>query len=399
MKKIILSAVVLILSTNLFSQKFENLAMTPPMGWNSWNKFGCDVNETMIKSMADAMVQSGLADVGYEYIIIDDCWQIARDTEGNIVADSIKFPTGIKALADYIHSRGLKFGIYSCVGEKTCAGRPGSRGHEYQDALMYASWGVDYLKYDYCYHEKLNAEASYQTMRDALYAAKRPVVFSLCEWGTNQPWLWAKDIGHLWRTTKDIYPCSNCEGDYKFGWLNILEEQVPLWKYAGPGHWNDPDMLEVGNGGMNFQETRSHFSMWCMLAAPLILGNDLSNMSQETLRILSNKEVIGINQDPLGNQARRYLTNEKVDIWIKPLYGQRFAVAVLNKSKNTSTCSFNWKHYENWIFSDSSNDAPYQIYNVWEKKKMGTTEEPFEAKLEGYDVILLILTNTVAKQE
>jgi len=204
MKKIILPAVILFLNVNLFSQKFENLAMTPPMGWNSWNKFGCDVSETMIKRMADAMVQSGLANAGYQYIIIDDCWQTGRDAQGNILADPVRFPSGIKALAEYVHSKGLKFGIYSCVGEKTCAGRPGGRGHEYQDALMYASWGVDYLKYDFCFHEKLNAEAAYQTMRDALYAAKRPIILSICEWGSNQPWLWAKDIGNLWRTTKDI---------------------------------------------------------------------------------------------------------------------------------------------------------------------------------------------------
>lgn len=324
--------------------------MTPPMGWNSWNKFGCDVNKSMIERMADAMVQSGLAKVGYQYIIIDDCWQIDRDAEGNILADPLRFPSGIKALAEYVHSKGLKFGIYSCVGEKTCAGRPGSRGHEYQDALMYASWGVDYLKYDFCYHEKLNAEAAYQTMRDALFAAKRPIVFSICEWGSNQPWLWARDIGNLWRTTKDIYPCTNCDGDFKSGWLNILEEQVPLWQYAGPGHWNDPDMLEVGNEGLNFLEARSHFAMWCMLAAPLVLGNDLSTMSQEAFSIISNDEVIGINQDPLGKQAYRYLTNEGVDIWVKPLSEQRYAIAILNTTKNTTSYKLSWKWWGKCIF-------------------------------------------------
>jgi len=392
MKKIILPAVILFLNVNLFSQKFENLAMTPPMGWNSWNKFGCDVSETMIKRMADAMVQSGLANAGYQYIIIDDCWQTGRDAQGNILADPVRFPSGIKALAEYVHSKGLKFGIYSCVGEKTCAGRPGGRGHEYQDALMYASWGVDYLKYDFCFHEKLNAEAAYQTMRDALYAAKRPIIFSICEWGSNQPWLWAKDIGHLWRTTKDIYPCTNCDGDFKFGWLNILEEQVPLWKYAGPGHWNDPDMLEVGNEGMNFLESRSHFTMWCMLAAPLILGNDLSTMSQETLSILSNEEVIGLNQDPLGKQAYRYLTNEGVDIWVKPLSKQRYAIAILNKTKDSITYEFSWKWWGKCFFAESPQDGAYQIYNVFEKKKMGTTEVPYKAILEGRDVTLLIMS-------
>ncbi len=217
----------------------DGVALTPPMGWNSWNKFACNVSEDLIKSMADGMVGSGMKDAGYQYAVIDDCWQVSRDADGNIVADPKRFPSGIKALADYVHSKGLKFGIYSDAGEKTCAGRPGSMGHEYQDALMYAKWGVDYLKYDWCNTGKRNAEEAYSTMRDALKATGRPIVFSMCEWGTAKPWLWAKDVGNLWRTTSDIsdkwsgakkWPDGSC---CELGMLNIVDLQVGLESFAG----------------------------------------------------------------------------------------------------------------------------------------------------------------------
>lgn len=383
-----------LLSSHGFSQKFDKLALTPPMGWNSWNKYGCTIDENVIKRTADAMVTSGLADVGYEYIVIDDCWQTGRDENGNIVADPVKFPSGIKALADYVHSKGLKFGIYSCAGDKTCGGRPGSRGHEYQDARTYASWGVDYLKYDWCYHGKQNAEAAYRTMRDALYAAKRPVVFSICEWGENEPWLWARDVGHLWRTTGDIKPFAECvfKTGAPMGWLNILEKQIPLSRYAGPGHWNDPDMLEVGNGNMSFHENRSHFTMWAMLAAPLILGADITKMPEEILGIVSNREVIAINQDSLGKQAFRYITTDGIDIWVKPLSGKRYAIAVLNKNKSSSEFLYDWKWRGKCFFAPSGDMEDYRLYNIWDKKEAGTTEEPFEAKLEAREVVLLLVT-------
>ena len=263
----------------------NKLALTPPMGWNSWNKFQCNVSEQLIKSTADAMVSSGMKDAGYEFVVIDDCWQVKRDEKGNIVADAERFPSGIKALADYVHSKGLKFGIYSDAGTKTCAGRPGSRGHEFQDALQYAAWTVDYLKYDWCNVGKEDGEAAYTTMHEALLASGRPIVFSLCDWGTNKPWLWAKDVGNLWRTTGDIADCWDCKTQYTEGWLKILDLQDGLETYAGPGHWNDPDMLEVGNGGMTTTEYRSHFSFWSLLAAPLIAGNDLKNMTPEIREI------------------------------------------------------------------------------------------------------------------
>ena len=312
MKKLIVIAAVIFFFLGASAQKYDQLAKTPPMGWNSWNKYGCNVSETLIMGMADAMVSSGMKDAGYEYVVIDDCWQISRDENEEIVADKDRFPHGIKYLADYIHSKGLKFGIYSCAGTLTCAGRPAGRGHEYQDALSYARWGVDYLKYDWCNTGTQNAKSSYTIMRDALYAAKRPIVFSLCEWGSNKPWEWAGEIGHLWRTTGDISDSWN-------SMISILSQQKDLAKFAGPGHWNDPDMLEVGNGGMTTEEYKTHFSLWCMLAAPLLAGNDLQNMSPETKSILTNKEIIALDQDILGKQAELWRNNGDYQIWMKML--------------------------------------------------------------------------------
>jgi alpha-galactosidase len=330
MKKLLLFTVAVGLLASTSGQKFDQLAKTPPMGWNSWNKFGCNVSETLIMGMADAMVSSGMKDVGYEFIVIDDCWQVSRDETGEIVVDKERFPHGIKYLADYIHSKGLKFGIYSCAGTKTCAGRPGALGHEYQDARTYARWGVDYLKEDWCNTSTQDAKSSYINMRDALFAAGRPIVFSLCEWGSNKPWEWAIPIGHLWRTTGDINDSWN-------SMINIFALQKDLAKYAGPGHWNDPDMLEVGNGRMTIEEYKTHFSLWCMLAAPLMAGNDLQNMSAEYKNILTNKEIIALDQDSLGKQATCYRDNGDYQIWVKQLVGNEKAVCLLNKSDEKKT--------------------------------------------------------------
>ena len=259
----------------------NGLALTPPMGWNSWNKFACNVNEQIVRDTADAMVASGMRDAGYQYVVIDDCWHGPRDANGFITADPQRFPSGIKALADYVHSRGLKFGIYSDAGRLTCGGRPGSQGHEYQDALTYARWGVDYLKYDWCSTGDRNAQEAYAVMADALRAERPDIVFSMCEWGTAKPWLWAKNTGNLWRTTGDIWD-SFASKDKAHDWAHpvhdIVDLNEPLWPFAGPGHWNDADMLEVGNGGMTPAEYRSHFSLWAMMAAPLIAGNDIAHM-------------------------------------------------------------------------------------------------------------------------
>lgn len=385
-------------STAAQAQKFEDLAQTPPMGWNSWNHFGCDVDEQLIRETADAMVSSGMKDAGYEYVVIDDCWHGERDSLGFIQPHPERFPSGIKALADYVHAKGLKFGIYSCAGWKTCAGRPGSRGYEYQDALQYAKWGVDYLKYDWCNTEALNAEGAYLTMRDALYAAGRPVVFSICEWGTNQPWQWGKNIGHLWRTTGDIINCFDCVVDHgtwkSWGVLPIVDKQEGLRAHAGPGHWNDPDMLEVGNS-MTLTEDRAHFSLWCMLAAPLIAGNDLRNMTRETVEILTNAEVIAVDQDSLGIQGFKYLSDGELNVWLRPLAHGDWAVCFLNRSDKVKQVNYDWKEHN--VYDSLSNrgldfkETTYAIRNLWAKKNVGRTDRPFEARIATHDVVFLRL--------
>jgi len=369
------------------SAQESGLALTPPMGWNSWNKFGCNVSEKLIKEMADAMVTSGMRDAGYEYIVIDDCWQVGRDSLGNIIADPQRFPSGMKALADYVHSKGLKFGLYSCAGRKTCQGRPGSRGYEYQDARQYAAWGVDYLKYDWCYHGKQNAEASYALMSDALKKAGRPIVFSICEWGTNKPWLWANGIGHLWRTTGDIQDCWDCKRDWGgMGWTKILDLQVGLESYAGPGHWNDPDMLEVGNGGMSVTEYRAHFSLWCILAAPLMAGNDLRNMSPEITEILTNKEVIAVDQDSLGRQGRKVRDDGDLEVWSKQLKDGSRAVALLNRSKVDTTISVAWNEI------GYTNHLRAKVRDLWQRKDLGKFRGKFSAKVPSHGVVMIKIT-------
>jgi len=325
MKKMFLLFAAVLIFTGMQAQKFEKLAKTPPMGWNSWNKYQCNVSETLIMAMADAMVSSGMKDAGYEYIVIDDCWQVSRDENGNIVADKDRFPHGIKYVADYVHSKGLKFGIYSSAGTVTCQRRPGGFGHEYQDALFYARNGVDFLKYDWCGSSTQDAKSSYTNMRDALYTAGRPIVFSICEWGSSKPWEWAGTVGHMWRTTGDISDSWN-------SMIGIFDKQKDLARYAGQGKWNDPDMLEVGNGGMTTEEYRTHFSLWCMLASPLMAGNDLQTMTPETKSILMNRELIAINQDTLGRQATCYRDNIDYQIWVKALSNNEKAVCLLNKS-------------------------------------------------------------------
>jgi alpha-galactosidase len=321
----------------------NGLAKTPPMGWNSWNKFGCDVSEQLIRSVADAMISSGLKDAGYQYVVIDDCWQVSRDDSGNIVPDPQRFPSGIKALADYVHSKGLKFGIYSDAGTGTCQNRPGGRGYEFQDARQYAQWGIDYLKYDWCNHSTQNSQASYSIMRDALQKSGRSIVFSLCEWGSTQPWLWAKDVGNLWRATGDITDkWTSQRKDDGLGVVEILDLVNGLESYAGPGHWNDPDMLEVGNGGLNDTEARAHFSLWCILAAPLMAGNDIRSMSAATREILTNKDLIAVNQDPLGIQGRRVRRDGNLEVWSKQLGDGGRAVALLNRSDAPSQITVSW---------------------------------------------------------
>ena len=398
MRYALLVILLLFITQGGHSQKFTDLAKTPPMGWNSWNKFGCNVSEEMIREMAEAMVSSGVKEAGYQYINIDDCWHGERDSLGFIHPDPVHFPSGMKALADYIHSLGLKFGIYSDAGWKTCAGEPGSRGHEYQDALQYARWGVDYLKYDWCNTEGLNAEGAYLTMRDALFAAGRPIVFSICEWGENKPWDWGKNIGHLWRTTGDISAVFEGVIDHgtwsSLGVLKILDLQEGLRVHAGPGHWNDPDMLEVGNG-MTVNEDRAHFSMWCMLAAPLIAGNDLRDMTAETRNILTNTEVIAIDQDSLGIQGFKYSASDSMEIWFKPLAGGDWGMCILNRSQKIKKFTFQWNQEK---VSDSfsgkelqTDRIQYHLKDLWKNKEIGTTKKILTGDVPGHDVLMLRL--------
>jgi len=381
-----------------FAQKFDGLAKTPQLGWNSWNKFGCNVSEQMIRETADAMVSSGMKAAGYQYVNIDDCWHGERDARGFITANPAHFPSGMKALADYVHSKGLKLGIYSDAGWKTCGGKPGSRGHEYQDAQTYAEWGIDYLKYDWCETNGLKAEGAYLTMREALRKAGRPVLFSLCEWGDNQPWTWAKDVGHSWRTTGDIHPCFDCIEDHgtwkSWGVTYILDKQDGLRKYAGPDHWNDMDMLEVGNG-MSVNEDRAHFSIWAMMNSPLIAGNDLRTMSKETRAILTNESILALNQDPLGVQAYRQSGADGVEYWVKPLADGDWAVMILNRNPMPRAITVDWKTID--LKDDLSGKvaAPgvtrFELRNLWNGQFVGNTLQPLQKVVPGHDVLVLRL--------
>jgi alpha-galactosidase len=366
-------------------QAIDNgLARTPPMGWNSWNKFACNVSEDLIKQAADAMVSSGMQDAGYQYVVIDDCWQVDRDAQGNIVPDAKRFPSGIKALADYVHGKGLKFGIYSDAGTGTCQNRPGGRGYEFQDARQYAAWGVDYLKYDWCNHSTQDSRASYSIMRDALKKSGRPIVFSLCEWGSTKPWLWAGDVGNLWRSTGDISDkWDTGEKQDGLGVVQILDLQDGLQSYAGPGHWNDPDMLEVGNGGMSLTEYRAHFSMWCLLAAPLMAGNDIRSMSADIHDILTNQEAIAIDQDPLGREGRRVKRADGLEVWAKQLADGGRAVALLNRTGAEAKITVSWTDlgYPDHITA--------KVRDLWAKKDLGENSGNFSASVPSHGAVMV----------
>ena len=385
------------------AQKFAELARTPPMGWNSWNHYGCEIDEALIRRTADAMVATGMRDAGYVYVNIDDCWQGERDADGFLQPDPQRFPSGIGALADYVHARGLKLGIYSDAGAKTCAGRAGSQGHEYQDALQFARWGIDYLKYDWCNTgtgaAQRNPREAYATMRDALYAAGRPIVFSICEWGDNRPWEWAGEIGHLWRTTGDITNCWNCElghGNWSsWGVLNILDKQAGLRKHAGPGAWNDPDMMEVGNLP-TLAENRSHFALWAMLAAPLIAGTDVAGMKPEIAAILTNPRIVAIDQDPLGLQGFAWVRTAEIEVWARPLADEQWAIAVLNRSDTRRSHTIDFSAHP---LSDDLNqrfakigERHYRIRDEWTGAARGSTREPLEVSIAPRDTAVFLLT-------
>jgi alpha-galactosidase len=318
--------------------KDNGLVRTPPMGWNSWNFFQEKIDDAIVRQIADVLVASGMRDAGYVYINIDDTWEGSRDSSGRIQANK-KFPD-MKALADYVHSKGLKLGIYSSPGPKTCAGYEGSYGHEEQDAKTFAGWGIDYLKYDWCSASRLYKDsemrAVYQKMGDALLRSGRPIVYSLCQYGKEEVWKWGKLVGgNLWRTTDDI-------SDKASSMFANAEAEIDLAAWAEPGHWNDPDMLEIGNGGMSADEYRSHMTFWSILAAPLIAGNDLRNMTPEIREILMNAEVIAVDQDALGKQGTRLSKRGDVEIWMRPLAGDARAVAILNPGAEDANVNVSW---------------------------------------------------------
>jgi alpha-galactosidase len=372
---------------------FGQVAATPPMGWNSWNHFANRVTDADVRAAADMMVSTGMRDAGYVYVNVDDTWEGTRDAQG-VLHTNAKFPD-MKALGDYLHAKGLKFGIYSSPGAKTCGGYAGSLGHEAQDAKMYASWGVDFLKYDLCSFQeemdKARAEqpenphaerdlmiAAYKKMGDALKATGRPILYSLCEYGVDQPWRWGPEVGaQMWRTTDDI--------DDSYGrMIAIGFSQAGLSKFAGPGRWNDPDMLEIGNGKMTEEEYRTHMSLWVLLAAPLLAGNDLSRMTDADKSLLMNKEAIGIDQDRLGRQGERLYQSGDLDVWTKPLSGGRVAVGLFNRSWQTRDVSVDLAEIG---FKNGG-----WLRDVWRQKDLGQRSGVFTDAVPKHGATLLIVS-------
>ncbi|XP_054792802.1 alpha-galactosidase 1-like isoform X1 [Prosopis cineraria] len=338
----------------------NGLGVTPPMGWNSWNHFACQIDEKVIRETADALVATGLSKLGYTYVNIDDCWaESSRDGKGNLVAKKSTFPSGIKALADYVHSKGLKLGIYSDAGYFTCSKKmPGSLHHEEQDAKTFASWGIDYLKYDNCNNGGTRPTVRYPIMTRALLKAGRPIFFSLCEWGDLHPALWGAKVGNSWRTTNDI----NDSWDSMISRADMNEVYADL---ARPGGWNDPDMLEVGNGGMTTNEYIVHFSLWALSKAPLLLGCDVRNMTKETQMIISNQEVIAVNQDSLGVQGKKVRMEGDIEIWAGPLSKNRVVVVLLNRGPVRYSITALW---------DDIGIPPKSVVearDLWEHKTLG----------------------------
>ena len=372
-----------LLATCAFAQQARSgsdsakLALTPPMGWNSWNKFACDVSEQLIRETADAVVSTGMKDAGYQYVNIDDCWQVSRDDAGNIVADAERFPSGIKALADYVHSKGLKLGIYTDAGRMTCQKRPGSYEHEGQDIQTYAAWGIDYVKIDWCYAEGLDPEVQYPKFRDAIARSGRPIVFSICNWGVKAPWTWGPKTGNLWRTTGDISDDYDRMSVIGFG-------QNGLEKFAGPGHWNDPDMLEVGNGKMKPDEYRTHMALWAILAAPLLAGNDLRRMPEETKAILMNPEIIAVDQDAKGVQGHRVWDEGPLEIWVKPLADGSKAAGLFNRGESSLKITLH--------FNQIAAESKAKLRDLWEHRDLGSFENTYTADVPKHGVVMLKVT-------
>jgi len=407
MKRSLFFLIFLVTIPNYLCAQDELLASTPPMGFMTWNYFGDDISEQDVKSMADAMVNEGLVELGYDYIFIDDGWQGGRDNRNNIIPDPEKFPSGIKALANYLHSKGMKLGIYSDAAPLTCAGYTASLGFEEQDAKTFAAWDIDYLKYDYCGapEDRETAEKRYTKMADALQNSGREIVFSVCEWGQREPWLWANKVGgQLWRTTYDVRDkwSANAPKGTKlheegigYGILDILEINAELDEYARPGSWNDPDMLVVGlhgksgpskdqggSGATNI-EYQSQMSLWSLMAAPLMISNDVRNMDDATREILTNKDIIAIDQDRLGKQAKRVINKDNWQVFLKPLEEGNYAIGILNTAEKER--NFNRK------LSSLGLEGKYKLFNVWSKKKNRKTKI-LDFNVEAHETLVFILS-------
>ena len=356
----------------------NGLGRTPPMGWNSWNHFGCKINQTVLKETADAFVNSGLIRFGYQYINVDDCWAKNRDSNNEIEPDTTTFPD-FKGMVDYVHSKGLKFGIYSDAGTETCAGRPGSLGFEVNDADTYAKWEVDYLKYDNCNNNQVLPQTRYPVMRDALNKTGRPIFYSLCEWGQYDPATWAAPVGNSWRTTGDI--------EDKWDSMISCADTNNQWSsYAGPGGWNDPDMLEVGNGGMTTTEYETHFSLWALMKAPLLIGCDIRNMDSNTVRILTNHEVIAINQDKLGVQGNKTKVNGTSEIWSGPLYGGTYVVLLLNRGTESVNITAQWVDF------GLNADQQADVRDLWRNTDLGSMKGNVTATVASHGVAMYKVT-------
>ena len=353
---------------------------TPQMGWNSYNHYACSVNEAILKSTADAFVANDLPKFGYKYVNVDDCWAESRDSQGVIQPDTAAFPD-FQGMIDYIHSKGLLFGLYSDAGTKTCAGRPGSLNYETLDANTYAKWQVDYLKYDNCYNDGIPPEKRYPIMRDALNKTGRHIFYSLCEWGQDDPATWAPAVGNSWRTTEDIEDNWN-------SMISRADLNNAWWNYSAPYGWNDPDMLEVGNGGMSTTEYETHFSLWCLMKAPLLIGTDVTNMSSDTLRILTNDEAIAVNQDPLGSQGYRRKSNGSREVWAGPLSSpsKSYAVILLNRGDSTTNVTANWTDFG----LDASTKA--SVRDLWLHQDLGVKTGSITASVPSHGVAFYRIT-------
>lgn len=356
---------------------FDGLAPTPPMGWNSWNRFQHRVTEEIVRETAEAMTANGMKDAGYEYVVVDDCWEAReRDERGNLLSDPVTFPSGIPALAEHVHRLGLKFGIYTDAGTHTCNGRAGSLGYEFRDARAFAEWGVDYVKVDWCHADGLGPRTVYTKWSEAFASLPRRMVLSVCEWGRTRPWEWAGTVGHLWRTTWDIQ-------DTWESMLAILDRQAELHAYAGPGRWNDPDMLEVGNGGMTDVEYRSHFSLWAMLAAPLMAGNDVREMSPAIRDILIAPEIVAVDQDALGQQGRRVKREGTAEVWARPLADGSRAALLFERGSEPARIAVRW--------DEIGIRGPCAARDLWARKDVGDVGDRYEAEVEPHGVVMLKL--------